>query len=658
MIFASGLALACISKEIGITLVVIFIAQVFLRVLTAHLERPLAENDSKRNDENLPQTPDVGDEANNDAGDDGAADSDQLREQERQKTGLQSLLECLSVVFKVIWHSSLYLVFLVGYLLLRSWLINPEFELSVAGLQNFKVGLASSGLMRKIENPFLFHDPGSRFLKAMSWLVVMNKYAELLLCPTGFCAEYSFNCIKMIDSVDDPRLGYLTAEVFAIILFITALMYAVHLLFVLNIKRGKQHDSSNEQRQTFDSIVLLLVSGVWFVLPFLPASHLLVVVGTLVAERLLYIPSLGFSLMFAWVIDVAISRAHRFQIPMLVCALSYLAYYSMLTKSSVLIWKDDESLFLNAIQVCPGSAKMQMQYSQVLNNKMSEDSSFFKSSIYHLDLAKEIAPDWCDLDLKYAQVSMMKLDYELALDYYIDSLDCKYIARSAMDTLQKILDMQAEAEKAKGQVDQLLRFSLARVYEKLELYDAALPEYVTAVYAIIQNPLFDAEKLSKAAKTIQHVRALAENRTIMEPTVVSEEEKCEIIYVEARIQERLSKPGPALRLLRNILDVEACSSVHVGIASKIAAIRKQLFEGEAKKQLVDPSFQPPAKSETGKAYANALFQVSKLIHRDYERAAIEAKELEALQVAKAYASEAVAVLAQLNQSKSSLIEGL
>ena len=47
------------------------------------------------------------------------------------------------------------------------------------------------------------------------------------------------------------------------------------------------------------SSVLLLVSLSWVVIPFLPASNLFFPVGFVVAERVLYLPSMGFCLLVA-----------------------------------------------------------------------------------------------------------------------------------------------------------------------------------------------------------------------------------------------------------------------------------------------------------------------------------------------------------------------
>lgn len=43
----------------------------------------------------------------------------------------------------------------------------------------------------------------------------------------------------------------------------------------------------------------LIVSFFWIALPYLPVSHVFVTIGTLVAERTLYIPSIGFVLLLS-----------------------------------------------------------------------------------------------------------------------------------------------------------------------------------------------------------------------------------------------------------------------------------------------------------------------------------------------------------------------
>ena len=129
-------------------------------------------------------------------------------------------------------------------------------------------------VFRHLENPIAFSDPGLPKALSIGWISLV--YLGLLVLPTSQSCDYSFDCLPLIESVSDPR---------------TLVVVAAALVFVLLCAKA-----------AYDGIVrreFALASGlVWLVLPFLPSSHIFVEIGTLVAERLLYFPSIGYCLLF------------------------------------------------------------------------------------------------------------------------------------------------------------------------------------------------------------------------------------------------------------------------------------------------------------------------------------------------------------------------
>lgn len=141
--------------------------------------------------------------------------------------------------------------------------------------------------------------------------------------------------VPSIESVIDPR-NLLTLCTFISIL-------ALGLYSVSNV--GPDHQS-------------VLFGLLLMVFPFLPASNLLFPVGFVVAERILYIPSMGYSIIIA-------IGFHRL--------ISHSKYTSMLVKLSLIYllvvqccktiernrdWVSAETLFLSGIHVNPNNAKL------------------------------------------------------------------------------------------------------------------------------------------------------------------------------------------------------------------------------------------------------------------------------------------------------------
>jgi hypothetical protein len=116
----------------------------------------------------------------------------------------------------------------------------------------------------------------------------------------------------------------------------------------------------------------------WLVLPMLPASNLLFTVGTLVAERLLYMPSIGFVLLFAHAMIAATKRCKPAgQVAVWSAFAVLLAVSCQRTVSRTEDWLDDEALYSSAVQVCPNSAKNHHQLGQIYMNQAADIAMSF-----------------------------------------------------------------------------------------------------------------------------------------------------------------------------------------------------------------------------------------------------------------------------------------
>ena len=78
----------------------------------------------------------------------------------------------------------------------------------------------------------------------------------------------------------------------------------LHLQNIVTYTRRKPTYITTRKLQMPRSRFLLLLALSWTVIPFLPASNLFFPVGFVVAERILYLPSMGFCLLLAMGVDV------------------------------------------------------------------------------------------------------------------------------------------------------------------------------------------------------------------------------------------------------------------------------------------------------------------------------------------------------------------
>lgn len=109
--------------------------------------------------------------------------------------------------------------------------------------------------------------------------------------------------------------------------------------------------SGTSQEQQTVLFALLLT-----VLPFLPASNLLFPVGFVMAERILYVPSMGFSIL----ISVGLHKLSRTPLRgvVRVVVACVLVLYALKTVERNRDWQSDLTLFTSAIHTNPSNGKL------------------------------------------------------------------------------------------------------------------------------------------------------------------------------------------------------------------------------------------------------------------------------------------------------------
>ncbi|CAE8650123.1 unnamed protein product, partial [Polarella glacialis] len=115
------------------------------------------------------------------------------------------------------------------------------------------------------------------WVRVLSYALVHGLYAKLLVWPTFLCYDYSFDAVPIVTSVKDVRL---LASVTAYLGFAQLLCCSLRVL----LSQRKWQMRSREGPIVGVAIILL---------SFLPMSNIFFPVGTVIGERLLYIPSAG-----------------------------------------------------------------------------------------------------------------------------------------------------------------------------------------------------------------------------------------------------------------------------------------------------------------------------------------------------------------------------
>ena len=143
--------------------------------------------------------------------------------------------------------------------------------------------------------------------RVLSALHVHVRYARLLLWPATLSADYSYNCVPPVETLRDPRNASAAALYAAIGWAALAAWRPLRTppkpddvwatTTAAAAVGGKTRARAPAAPATTMRAAQVARALVVLVVPLVPASHLLLGVGTTIAERLLYIPSAGFCML-------------------------------------------------------------------------------------------------------------------------------------------------------------------------------------------------------------------------------------------------------------------------------------------------------------------------------------------------------------------------
>ena len=190
-----------------------------------------------------------------------------------------------------------------------------------------------------LENPLT----GADFLTArLTAIKVAGKYLWLLAWPRSLSCDYSFNQIPLANWGDWRAL---------------AALVAVGGLFLLAAVCYRRH-----------KVVFFFIG--FSVLNMLPMANLFVLIGTIMAERFLYLPAVG----FAGCIVVAVyATGGRRVAPAVLCILAVVLGIRTFLRNPD--WKDEETLWSRALEVCPASYKTHLNLAHAWSEKGKIDQS-------------------------------------------------------------------------------------------------------------------------------------------------------------------------------------------------------------------------------------------------------------------------------------------
>jgi len=171
----------------------------------------------------------------------------------------------------------------------------------------------------RLDNPLVELDPDLRLLNATA---LLGHYLGLLVLPALLSADYSYAALPLTKQLISPLLALV---VFGLVLLSIVLIYTW-------------------RRQPWFCFGLI-----WALLALAPVANILLPIGTIMAERLLYLPTMGFCIGLA----ILLEKMPRSSLVLF----AFIVLLSLRTALRVADWQDSYTLFSSTTQAYPKNAR-------------------------------------------------------------------------------------------------------------------------------------------------------------------------------------------------------------------------------------------------------------------------------------------------------------
>uniref|UniRef100_A0A672IIM1 dolichyl-phosphate-mannose--protein mannosyltransferase n=1 Tax=Salarias fasciatus TaxID=181472 RepID=A0A672IIM1_SALFA len=260
--------------------------------------------------------------------------------------------------------------------------------------------------------------------RMLTYSFLLSFNAWLLLAPVVLCYDWQVGSIPLVESLGDARNAA------------TLLLAAVMLALSVRCRQDSRE---------------LLVGLLFLVFPFIPASNLFFRVGFVVAERVLYMPSMGYCVLVAHGLGRLCSLLGRWGTAVLsVSLLLLLLLFSWKTVQQNHVWLSREALFRSGIQTLPHNAKVHYNYANFL-----KDSGRHQEAILHYTAALRLYPRHASA---MNNLGTLTRSVEEAERYYRKALETNPQHNRALFNLGNLLKSQGKEKEAEALLKDSIHF--------------------------------------------------------------------------------------------------------------------------------------------------------------------------------------------------------
>ena len=241
--------------------------------------------------------------------------------------------------------------------------------------------LAEADPRNAVDNPLIVAPTGARIPTALR---IFAEYVRLAVFPLRLSSDYSANQVPVSSWGDG-----------AVWIGATLAVAAAGGLALAGKRRG-----------------VVLFAALWCAVTYAVIANVFVLIGTVVAERLLYLPSAAFCMLVAAALAARPIRARR----AFAVAVPALAIALLGTRAWVRVadWRSENSVIVRDVESAPNSARLRSQHGQVFMEQWKIDEA-----VAEFDRAIEIAPNFSEPYLFKGLAATGAGDYEGAALLYL-----------------------------------------------------------------------------------------------------------------------------------------------------------------------------------------------------------------------------------------------
>ncbi|TWW73551.1 protein O-mannosyl-transferase TMTC1 isoform X2 [Takifugu flavidus] len=321
----------------------------------------------------------------------------------------------------------------------------------------------SMPLFSEQDNPASFSPYLLTRILTYSYLLSFN--AWLLLVPVVLCYDWQVGSIPLVESLGDLRNGA------TVLLALVIITLCIRCLFSLK-----------ESRE-------ILVGVLFLVFPFIPASNLFFRVGFVVAERVLYMPSMGYCILVALGVSRLCTVVGRYGTTVVsVSVVLLLLSFSWKTVHQNQVWLSREALFRSGIRTLPHNAKVHYNYANFL-----KDSGQLQEAIQHYSTALRLYPQHASA---MNNLGTLTQSPEEAESYYRKALVINPQHNRALFNLGNLFKSQGKEKEAESLLRNSIHFgpyfadaysSLASLYAEQKRFAEAKEIYLKGIGRCPEN---------------------------------------------------------------------------------------------------------------------------------------------------------------------------